>query len=107
MVTALVFVRDRGIIVLWLLMLVVFSVWAAPTFGTFVNATLIADAAAITAIFAAGVAFGVLAGLLDLSPPGTAAVAGIICGKALLAGAPTLVAILAGVAVGPLVGAFN
>jgi ribose transport system permease protein len=106
-VSVLVFARDRGMIVLWVLMLVLFSIWAKPAFGTFTNATLIMNAAAITAIFAAGVAFGVLTGLLDLSLPGTAAVAGIVTGKVLVSGAPVVVAILAGLAVGPLVGLLN
>jgi ribose transport system permease protein len=106
-VSVLVFARDRGMIVLWVLMLVVFSIWAAPHFGTFTNATLVLNAAAITAIFAAGVAFGVLTGLLDLSLPGTAAVAGIVTGKVLVSGAPMAVAILAGLAVGPVVGIVN
>jgi len=106
-VSVLVFARDRGMIVFWVLMLAVFSIWAQPYFATFTNATLIANAAAITAIFAAGVAFGVLTGLLDLSLPGTAAVAGIVTGKVLISGAPVLVAILAGLAVGPIVGLAN
>jgi ribose transport system permease protein len=103
----LVFARDRGMIVMWLVMVVGFSIWAAPVFGTFTNATLIANSAAITAIFAAGVAFGVMTGLLDLSLPGTAAVSGIVTGKLLAGGAPTLVAILAGLAIGPVVGLAN
>jgi ribose transport system permease protein len=106
-VTVLVFARERGIIVLWVLMLLVFSFWAAPHFATFTNATLIMNAAAITAIFAAGVAFGVMTGLLDLSLPGTAVVAGVVTGKILTAGGPVWVAILAGLLVGPIVGAAN
>ena len=106
-VSVLIFARDRGMIVLWVLMLVLFSFWARPAFGTFTNATLVMNAAAITAIFAAGVAFGVLTGLLDLSLPGTAAVAGIVTGKVLIGGAPVPVAIVAGLAVGPIVGLVN
>lgn len=106
-VSLLVFARDRGMIVMWLVMLVFFAIWAAPVFGTFTNATLIANSAAITAIFAAGVAFGVMTGLLDLSLPGTAAVAGIVTGKLLVGGAPTWVSILAGLAIGPVVGLAN
>jgi ribose transport system permease protein len=103
----LVFARDRGMIVMWLLLIAIFSVWASPTFGTFTNATLVANAAAITAIFAAGVAFGVLTGLLDLSLPGTAAVAGVVTGKVLTSGAPVWLALAAGLAVGPIVGLAN
>jgi ribose transport system permease protein len=107
MVGLLVFARDRGMIVMWLILIAFFAIWAAPTFGTFTNATLVANAAAITAIFAAGVGFGVLTGLLDLSLPGTAAVAGIVTGKVLVAGAPAWLAIVAGLAVGPVVGVAN
>jgi ribose transport system permease protein len=106
-VSLLLFARDRGIIVLWVLMLIVFSFWASPQFGTFTNATLVLNASAITGIFAAGVAFGAMTGLLDLSLPGTAAIAGVVCGKVLIAGAPSWVAIAAGVAVGPVVGLVN
>lgn len=103
----LVFARDRGMIVLWLLMVLCFAGWAAPTFGTFANATLILGAAALTAIFAAAVAFGVLGGFLDLSIPGTAAVAAVVTGKIIVAGQPVWAALLAGVACGALVGAVN
>jgi ribose transport system permease protein len=63
-IRALIFVRDRGIFVLWALLLIAFSIWASPYFGTIDNALLIANAAAITAIFAAGVAVGIIGGAL-------------------------------------------
>src|SRR3954464_11236869 len=69
----LIFVRDRGIIVLWALLLIAFSLWASPYFASVDNAILIANAAALTAIFAAGIAVGIICGALDLSIPGTAA----------------------------------
>ena len=100
----LIFVRDRGIFVLWALLLIAFSIWASPYFGTLDNAILIANAAAITAIFAAGIAVGVICGALDLSIPGTAAVAGCTCGWLITHGAPTWVAIVAGLVIGALVG---
>ena len=106
-VSALIFVRDHGVIVLWLIMMGAFSIWAAPTFGTFNNLMLIFESAAITGIFAAGAAFGIQTGLLDLSLPGTAAVAGIVVAKLLLSGTPTALALLAGLAVGVVVGAIN
>lgn len=106
-VSVLIFVRDRGVIVLWLIMMGAFSIWAAPTFGTFNNLMLIFGSAAITGIFAAGLAFGVLTGLLDLSLPGTAAVAGIVVAKLLLSGIPVALALLAGLAVGVVVGVIN
>jgi ribose/xylose/arabinose/galactoside ABC-type transport system permease subunit len=94
-------------IVFWLVMMGVFSIWASPTFGTFNNLMLILGAASITGIFAAGAAFGVMTGLLDLSLPGTAALAGVVVGKILLAGTPVWLALLAGLAVGVAVGLVN
>ena len=76
----LIFARDRGIFVLWALLLLAFSLWASPYFASLDNALLIANAAALTAIFAAGIAVGIICGALDLSIPGTAAMAGCVCG---------------------------
>ena len=89
------FLRDRGIIILWLLLVAVFAVWAEPYFFTWTNARLVADAAALSALFAAAVAFGILSGALDLSIPGTAALAGVVAGKLLEDGTPSWVAIIA------------
>src|ERR1044072_4667611 len=77
----LIFVRDRGIFVLCALLLIAFSIVANPYFASIDNAILIANAAAITAIFAAGIAVGIICGALDLSIPGTAAVASCACGR--------------------------
>ena len=76
----LVFLRDRGIFLLWGLLIVVFAFWCSPYFFTVDNALLIANAAALTAIFAAGVGIGIMTGVLDLSLPGTAALASCVCG---------------------------
>jgi|GEM_PF-111774 len=104
---ALIFFRDRGIIVLWLLMVAVFAFWAAPYFFTLANAALVANSAALTAIFAAGVAFGVLSGALDLSIPGTAAVAAVAGGLVIHNGLPAWLGIIVALAVGVVVGAAN
>jgi ribose transport system permease protein len=106
-IRALIFVRDRGIFVLWALLLIAFSIWASPYFGTIDNALLIANAAAITAIFAAGVAVGIIGGALDLSIPGTAALAGCVCGRLITHGTPTWLAIVAALVLGALVGLVN
>ena len=106
-VRAMIFLRDRGIFVLWVLLLVGFSIWAQPYFASVNNAILIANAAALTAIFAAGVAVGIICGALDLSIPGTAAVAACTCGYLLTHGAPVWVGLLAGLATGVLVGVIN
>ena len=106
-VKLLVFLRDRGILVLWALLIVVFAFWAAPYFFTLANAGLVANSAALTAIFAAAVAFGILSGALDLSIPGTATVAGVSGGLVLHAGLPVWLGILTAIAVGVLIGAIN
>lgn len=106
-VRTLVFLRDRGILVLWILLVVVFAFWAAPYFFTLANAALVANSAALTAIFAAAVGFGILSGALDLSIPGTATVAGVVAAMVLHAGLPTWLGIAAALAVGVAVGALN
>jgi ribose transport system permease protein len=103
----LIFARDRGIFVLWVVLLAGFSIWARPYFGTLDNALLIANAAALTAIFAAGIAVGVVCGALDLSIPGTAAMAGCVCGWLMTHGVPVGLGIVAGLAVGVVVGLVN
>ena len=106
-VRALVFLRDRGIIILWLVLVAFFAVWAQPYFFTLTNAALVANAAALAGIFAAAVAFGILSGALDLSIPGTSAVAGVVAGLALAADKPVWLAILAAMLTGAAVGYVN
>src|ERR1700748_2104988 len=78
-VAFLVFARDRGIFVLWGLLIVVFAFWCSPYFFKVDNAILIVNAGALTALFAAGVGIGIMTGVLDLSLPGTAAIASCVC----------------------------
>lgn len=106
-IRALIFLRDRGIFVLWVLLLVGFAIWDNPYFASVNNAILIANAAALTAIFAAGVAVGIICGALDLSIPGTAAVAACTCGSLMQKGVPVWLALLAGLAIGVVVGLVN
>lgn len=100
-------IRARGVIVIWLALVGFFWAWAGPAFFTLGNARLVANASATTAIFGAALGLCVLAGALDLSVPGTAAVAGVICAKLLADGAPTAVAVLAAVGAGALIGLVN
>ncbi|MCW2866560.1 MAG: hypothetical protein JWR20_748, partial [Marmoricola sp.] len=106
-IRALIFVRDRGIFVLWVLLLIGFSVWDHPFFASVNNAVLIANAAALTAIFAAGVAVGIICGALDLSIPGTAAMAACTCGFLMNKGQPVWLSLVAGLLIGVLVGLAN
>ncbi len=106
-VSVLVFLRDRGIFLLWGLLIAVFAVWCSPYFFTVDNALLIANAGALTALFAAGVGIGVMTGVLDLSLPGTAALASCVCGWLLTNGYATWVALAAALGTGLVVGLVN
>ena len=106
-VSILVFLRDRGIFVLWGLLIVAFAFWCAPYFFTMDNGLLVANAAALTALFAAGVGIGIMTGVLDLSLPGTAAIASCVCGWLLTHGQPVWLGLLAGLACGVVVGIVN
>ena len=106
-VRALLFLRDRGIILLWLVLVAVFAFWAEPYFFTWTNARLVANAAALSALFAAAVAFGILSGALDLSIPGTAALAGVVAGKLIENDVSSGWAIVVAIAVGICVGLVN
>ncbi|MBB6628189.1 ABC transporter permease [Nocardioides sp. KIGAM211] len=106
-VSVLVFLRDRGIFMLWGLLIVAFAFWCSPYFFTVDNALLIANAGALTALFAAGVGIGIMTGVLDLSLPGTAAIASCICGWLLTNDYPTWLALLAGLGAGVVVGLVN
>jgi ribose transport system permease protein len=106
-VSVLVFLRDRGIFMLWGLLILVFAIWCSPYFFTVDNALLIANAGALTALFAAGVGIGVMTGVLDLSLPGTAALASCVCGWLLTHGHATWLSLLAGLGVGVAVGLVN
>ncbi len=106
-VRTLVFLRDRGIIVLWIVLVAIFAFWASPYFFTLANAALIANAAALTAVFAAAVAVGILSGALDLSIPGSATMGAVVGATIIHDGGPAWAGILAGLGVGALVGAVN
>lgn len=106
-IRALVFVRDRGIVVLWIALIIAFSMWAHPYFGTWDNAVLIANAAAVAALYAAGVGVGVMSGALDISIPGVAALAGVVCAKLLTSGTSVWLSIAVALLIGVLVGIIN
>ena len=99
--------RDHGTLVIWIALVLFFWAWAGPAFLSVNNARLVADAAATTAIFGAALGFCVLAGSLDLSVPGTAAIAGVVCAKLLASGRPIAVAGAVTLAVGVAAGLLN
>jgi ribose transport system permease protein len=106
-IRSLIFTRDRGIVVLWVVLLIVFSIWASPFFAKWSNAVLIANAGALTAVYAAGVAAGAISGALDISLPGVAALAGVSCGWLLTHHVSAVAGIVVALAVGVAVGVVN
>ena len=92
---------------LWGLLIVAFAFWCSPYFFTIDNALLVMAAASLTALFAAGVGIGIMTGVLDLSLPGTAAVASCVCGYLLTNGYGTWLGLAAGLACGVVVGIVN
>lgn len=106
-ISALVFLRERGIVVLWLLLLIFFAIYDYPYFATLDNGLLILNGAAITAVFACGVAISAISGTLDLSIPGVASFAGVIAARLITSGAPVWLALLVGMLVGVVAGLIN
>ena len=106
-IAALVFLRDRGIVVLWLLLLVFFSIIARPYFASLANGLLILSAASLTAVFAAGVAISALSGALDLSVAGVAAFAGVVTARLITLDVPVWLALVVGLLIGLLAGLMN
>jgi ribose transport system permease protein len=103
----LLFVRSWGIVILFALLWGAFSIWGFPIFGTYVNFSVILQGAAISTIFAAAIAMGVFSGVLDLSVPGTAALASVVLAKSLLSGVPMWLAFVLAIVVACLVGLLN
>jgi ribose transport system permease protein len=106
-IRTLIFIRDRGIIILWIALILLFSIWAHPYFLSVGNAMLILNAGAISAIFAAAIAMGVFSGALDLSVPGVAAFVGMVVAWLITRGYPVGIALIAGVAIGLVIGIIN
>jgi ribose transport system permease protein len=104
---ALVFLRNRGIYLVLLVLVLFFWYWAGHSFFTFANARLIVSISATTAIFGAALGFCVLAGALDISVPGAAALAGVICARLLVANVPMWLAVLVVIVLGVAVGFVN
>ncbi|SLN60246.1 D-allose transport system permease protein AlsC [Aquimixticola soesokkakensis] len=107
-VALLVFLRDRGILVLWAVLLIGFAIWNAPYFATANNAMLILSASSVTAVYAAAVAIGLFSGAFDLSLPGVGALASCVTAVALQNfGFAIPLALALGVVIGALCGFVN
>ncbi|UOZ03437.1 ABC transporter permease [Amycolatopsis sp. WQ 127309] len=100
-------IRSRGVVVIWLALVAFFAFWAGPSFLTPANAGLVANSAATTALFGGAIGICLLSGALDLSVPGTAALAGMVAAQLLAAGTPVVVVVMAAVAIGAVVGLVN
>ena len=105
--SVLVFIRSWGITTLLALLVIFFSIWAAPVFGTLENLSLLLGSAAIPAVFAAAIAMGAYSGALDLSVPGTAAISSVIMAIMIGAGIDTGYAIVVALLIGIVVGLLN
>lgn len=105
--TVLVFVRSWGITTLLVILGIVFSIWDAPIFGTLDNFSLLLGSSSISAIFAAAIAMGAYSGALDLSVPGTAAVASVSMAMIIGSGGDVITGILVALVIGAAVGLFN
>lgn len=106
-ISTLIFIRDRGVIVLWLALIVLFTVWAFPFFLSVSNSMLILQAGAISSIFAAAIAIGVFSGALDLSVPGVASFVGMCTAWLITHDWPVWLALVIGVAIGAVIGVIN
>lgn len=105
--SVLVFIRSWGITTLLVALWIFFSIWGAPVFGTLENFSLILGSSSIGAIFAAAIAMGAYSGALDLSVPGTAAVATVVMAQMIGAGLDQGLAILVALVIGAAVGMAN
>ena len=81
--------------------------WGHPYFASLDNLVLILSAAALTAVFALGVAISIISGALDLSVTGAAALASCVCGYLMTSGFPIWLSLLAGMLMGLLSDAVN
>jgi len=106
-ISSLIFIRDRGVIVLWIALIVLFSIWAHPYFLSVGNAVLVLNAGAISAIFAAAIAMGVFSGALDLSVPGVAAFNAMVAAWLITHDYPVWLAIVVALALGVAIGTAN
>lgn len=104
--SVLVFIRTWGITILLAIVWGAFAL-ISPVFGTFDNGSLILGAASISAIFAAAIAMGVFSGALDLSVPGTAAVASVVLALMIRAGVDQATSLIVALLVGTLLGLIN
>jgi ribose transport system permease protein len=105
--TVAALLHNRGLFLIWVLLVLFFWAWAGPTFFSIANAQLVASAAATTAIFGAALGLCAIAGALDLSVPGVAALSAVIASQLIAIGTPVWLALIVCVVVGVAAGALN
>src|SRR6266481_9170595 len=98
--------RESGIFLALLVLMLTITAFQ-PNFATANNLYLIGRQIAYTAIVALGVFFVILTSGIDLSVGSVVGLSGFMCGISMAAGLHPLIAIVAGLATGALVGAVN
>jgi ribose transport system permease protein len=99
-------IRLVGLVVAWIIMILVIS-WLAPYFLTLNNVITITRYSVTSFIAAAGMTVALIGGGLDLSVGAAMMLAGVVTGSLFIRGVPLPVSLLAGLAVGPIVGFLN
>jgi len=99
--------REAGIFLVVVVIMVILSI-ASPNFATASNLAIVARIIALNSIIAMGMTLVILLGGIDLSVGSVVALTSVVVGFVLVKlGMPIWVTILAGLAVGALVGFFN
>ena len=108
MTTAFKQIRFSGLLVLWLIALMVFAV-RAPAFFTLANFTSVLQFSTLLALVTLGQTLVILTGGggIDLSVGGIVSLSGLAIASLIKAGTPVLVAGIAGVAFGGILGSIN
>lgn len=100
-------VAQYGVVFALLILIVAFSVLLPSTFPTLGNAKTIVNSSAVVLVLALAATLPLRAGGFDLSIAGTMIVSAGIVAKMTAGGAPWLLALVAAIAVGMVVGAIN
>jgi ribose transport system permease protein len=98
--------RESGIFLALIGLMALITV-IEPNFATANNLYLVSRQIALTAIIALGVFFVILTGGIDLSIGSIVGLSGFLCGLAMAAGVPPVLAVVVGLLTGAAVGAVN
>jgi ribose transport system permease protein len=96
-----------GAVYVWLVIIVVFSIWVPDTFPTWRTAQQVLNGNAIVALLALSLLIPLSAGVFDLSIAYNATLTCVVLTKLIVAGVPLWLAIIASLCVGLLVGLGN